>query len=173
MQIREAKVENLRFSSFLFCFLLSLPFLIFNLYLRKNAIPSVEFSLSHLTPEDVKYLILLEKRGQEEFLIGDCYPCVITGDIKNIHLYDFFPISSERIIILASRGVESLHSSVRTFNKSNLKQPIIKGDKVTIKVTNIYQNEIKYINQIIINNSKIGVAFKNYKNISVLPINFI
>lgn len=120
-----------------------------------------------------KYLILLEKRGQEDFLIGDCYPCVITGDIMNIHLYDFFPISSERIIILASRGVEYLHPSVRIFDKSNLKQPKINVDKVTIKVTNIYSNEIQHINQGIINNSKVGIAFKNYKNISVLPINFI
>lgn len=120
-----------------------------------------------------KYLILLERRGQEDFLIGDCYPCVMTGDIMNLHLYDFFPISSERIIILASRGVEASIPNVRIFDKSNLKEPTLHRDKVIIKVNKIYQNEVKYINQKTVSNCKIGVAFKDKKNISILPIKTI
>ena len=76
-RFEDIKVENLRFSSFLFCFLLSLPFLIFNLHLRKNAIPSVEFSLSHLTPEDVKYLILLKCGFECGFILNLFAVCAI------------------------------------------------------------------------------------------------
>ena len=94
----------------------------------------------------------------------------MTGDIMNLHLCDFFPISSKRIIILASRWVEASIPSVRIFDKSNLKEPTMNVDKVIIKVKKIYQNEVKYINQEIISNCKIGVVFKDKKNISVLPI---
>ena len=83
----------------------------------------------------------------------------------NLHLYDFFSISSKSIIILASRGVEASIPSVRIFDKSNLKEPTMNVDKVIIKVKKIYQNEVKYINQETVINCKIGVAFKEKKYI--------
>lgn len=45
-----------------------------------------------------KYFIVLEKRGEENFIIGDCYPVVISGNALNLHLhmYDYYPLPPNR-----------------------------------------------------------------------------
>lgn len=53
-----------------------------------------------------KYFIVLERRGGEDFLIGDCYPVVTRGDFLNLHLFDYYPLSPSRILIVASNGVD-------------------------------------------------------------------
>ena len=47
-----------------------------------------------------KYITIMEKRGPIDFVISDSYPVVITGDFLNLPLYDYYPISPNRIIVL-------------------------------------------------------------------------
>lgn len=115
-----------------------------------------------------KYIVVLEKRGNEDFCIGDTYPCCITGD-NAIPIYDYYPISPNRIIILAGNGVIYAPKCIKLFSDSNLKTPVDLGNGlIKIHVTNVYQNEILAINKDIIKNSNIGIVFKDENNISLL-----
>lgn len=105
-----------------------------------------------------KYITLMEKRGPVEFVISDAYPVSITGDILDMPMYFYFPISPDRIIVLCSNGVKDAPQSVRMFDKSNLKRPLLSSDKqnLEIKVNKIYEPTVSKINEDIIKHAKSG-----------------
>lgn len=118
-----------------------------------------------------KYIAVMEKRGPLDFVISDAYPVAVTGDIMNMPMFDYYPISPKRIIVLCSNGVDNVMPSVRMFEKSNLRKPhrSIDGKQIEIKVTKIYENMVAEINSDIIKNSKSGYILTeqnldNYKS---------
>ena len=116
-----------------------------------------------------KYIVLWEKRGEEEFCIGDAYPCCITCDNINFPIYDYYPISPNRIIVIVGNGVEQLPISIKKLSNSNLKRPVyINEHQIRIHVTKVYKDIVKLVNKDIIKYSKIGVAFKDENSISAL-----
>ena len=119
-----------------------------------------------------KYIVVLERRGNEDFCLGDAYPCIITGGELNITMYDYYPISPNKIILLASNGVDKVPDSVKIFKNSNLSKPIQIGNKIKLHFTKIYNNEVESINKAIISNSKIGICFKDESRVPSLFIDF-
>ncbi len=115
-----------------------------------------------------KYFIVLERRGNEDFLIGDCYPVVTRGDFLNLHLFDYYPLSPSRILIVASNGVEGAPQSVKKFKDDILKPPRRQFGTITIRVKKIYESAVLEINEDIIRHSRIGLAFQDYERV-VLP----
>lgn len=118
-----------------------------------------------------KYFIVLEKRGNEDFLIGDCYPVVTRGDFLNLHLFDYYPLSPSRILIVASNGVEGAPQSVKKFKDDILKQPRRRLGAITIRIKKIYEQDVLDINADIIKHSKIGLAFQDNARVTLPNIN--
>lgn len=110
-----------------------------------------------------KYFIVLEKRGGEDFLIGDCYPTVISGEVLNLqlHMYDYYPLSPDRILIAVSDGVVNAPQSVKKFKNDILKLPRQKSGELIFHVNKIYEYDVLEINKDIIKNSEIGLAFRD------------
>ena len=98
-----------------------------------------------------KYFLLFEKRGLNSFVIGDCYPTEITGD-NSIHLYSYYPISPDRLILVVSNGVEFVPNGVLNLSKKDLKKP---SNESIINVRKLYDINVNEINEHIIKNSKI------------------
>ena len=116
-----------------------------------------------------KYFIVLEKRGGEDFLIGDCYPTVISGEALNLqlHMYDYYPLSPDRILIAVSDGVVNAPQSVKKFKNDILKPPRHKSGELSFHVNKIYEYDVLEINEDIIKNSQIGLAFKNIDRVTL------
>lgn len=134
--------------------------------------PSIDMPAKIFMTRDVrglfgKYLIVLEKRGNEDFLIGDCYPVVISGDVMNLHMYDYYPLSPSRILIVASNGVEGAPQSVKKFKDDILKSPRRQSGAITIRVKKIYEPDVLDINDDIIKNSQIGLVFKDDERVTI------
>lgn len=108
-----------------------------------------------------KYILLFEKRGNTSFCIGDCYPVVITGD-NSINCYSYFTLSPDRILVLASNGVENVPDGILLLNKKELKSHV---NNLNIHVKKIYEDKIKIINDEIIKHSNFGVVYKDKLNI--------
>lgn len=117
-----------------------------------------------------KYFIVLEKRGGEDFVIGDCYPVVISGDVFNLHMYDYYPLSPNRILIVASNGVEGAPQSVKKFKDEILKQPRRQSGSIIIRVKKIYEPDVLDINAEIIKHSQIGLAFQDDERVTLKNI---
>ncbi|MDE7233199.1 MAG: DUF4238 domain-containing protein, partial [Lachnospiraceae bacterium] len=72
------------------------------------------------------YFIVAERRGAFDFVISDSYPTVITGSMENgleLILYSIFPISPDRVILIAANGVTGAPQSVTVFDDEVLKRP--------------------------------------------------
>ena len=114
-----------------------------------------------------KYFIVLERRGGEDFIIGDCYPVVISGYVMNLHMYDYYPLSPSRILIVASNGVEGAPQSVRKFKDDILKSPRRQPGAISIRVKKTYEPDVLDINADIIKNSQIGLVFKDDEHVTI------
>lgn len=117
-----------------------------------------------------KYFIILESRGGEDFLIGDCYPLIERGYIFNLPLFDYYPLSPSRILIVAGNGVEDVPKSVIKFKDEILKQPRRQSGSITFRVKKIYEPDVLEINEDIIKYSRIGVAFKDKNRVTLSNI---
>lgn len=104
------------------------------------------------------YFVVVESKESDGFIIGDCYPVVVTGD--NIHLYSIYPISSKRAVMLESNGAEYAPRCVTRFRECILKQAIKNTDTITIRVKGLYKEEVQFINTEIEKNLKEGFVFK-------------
>lgn len=111
------------------------------------------------------YFVVCEKRGDTNFIIGDCYPLKLVGDsdfVSEWLLFYSFPISPSRMIILVANGAEYARQDVLLINKKILKNTtkISKGI-VNIPVRKIYEEDVNLINNEIIKVSKLGYIKKN------------
>lgn len=108
------------------------------------------------------YLIVAERRGEEDFFLSDTYPVSIEGESKigSIPLLRFFPISPSRIIILTDNNIKIASLEVRYFSDDFLRAPTILQNKVgyNIHVKKIYKKDVEFINNIFFKHTKEGLV---------------
>ncbi len=113
------------------------------------------------------YFVVIECKGDETFLIGDTYPVVFSSELPDgvpIQLYSAFPISPNRTIILATNGAHYVKRDVLGFRQCVFLPPKINEDNsYTIRVKKVFDEEVKQINQGVINEAVEGYCFKSIK----------
>ena len=117
------------------------------------------------------YFIVAERRGHIDFIISDVYPTLIYGETNarmELPMYSICPISPHRIILLAANGVKGAPKSVATFSDEFLKKPKLNPNKkvITIHVKKMYENEVRYVNSMVIRAAYEGFAFKSEDRIN-------
>jgi hypothetical protein len=107
-----------------------------------------------------KYFVVVEAKDGDGFILGDCYPVVVSGDYMNLPMYDIFPISPSRAILLASVGVDATPRDVLTLRPGVFDLPQ-KNDMGNIVITRkrLLSEEVYHINKEIEKNSHRGVIF--------------
>lgn len=111
------------------------------------------------------YIVVVEAKGNDGFIIGDTYPVVISGSTDSglqLHLYSIHPISHNRTILLADVGAEAAPRYVTNFRECVLRQPTLDNVSGTIKirVKGLYPEEVQHLNREIAKNSNEGFAFR-------------
>ena len=111
------------------------------------------------------YIVVVEAKENDGFIIGDTYPVVISGSTDSglqLHLYSIHPISHNRTILLADVGAEAAPRYVTNFRDCVLRQPILDNVSGTIKirVKSLYPEEVQYLNREVAKNSNEGFAFR-------------
>ncbi len=117
------------------------------------------------------HFIIVERRGGEDFILSDAYPVFVWGDTPfaiEMRMFTFFPLSPSRLLILAEENMKYVPLNVRIFDDYLLTKPSISIDKKKIKfhIRKMYENHVKYINSVIMENCKEGFIFQNEKRIS-------
>lgn len=112
------------------------------------------------------YFIVAERRGHIDFIVSDVYPTVVYGVTDGgieIPMYSIFPISPDRIVLLVANGVEGAPRSVAVLNEEILKKPKLSTNKrlIKIRVKKMYEDEVRYVNSVLIKEAYEGFAFKN------------
>lgn len=122
------------------------------------------------------YMCVLERRGSVDFLISDCYPVVMNGEgvlpngiAYNLPIYYFYPISDSRVIALVTNNIKYVPRSVANLDYVK----ILKGPKGTLDRTHLifrparlYSQDVEWINEMIIENAKIGTIVKDLERCS-------
>lgn len=119
-----------------------------------------------------RYFILAERRGPLDFVIGDTYPTVIRGMMDNgmeLEMYSMYPISPDRVLLLAANGVQGVPRDVAIFSNDVLKKPILNPDKstITIRVRKVYEKEVRYVNSMLEKEACEGVVFRDKNRVSL------
>ena len=106
-----------------------------------------------------KYIIVVEPK-EGDFILVDCCPLVFIGDYLRLPLYDVCPISPNRAIIIASRGVDNTPRDVLTLRPGVFDFPEISEDgNCTIVTKRLLLEEVQFINREIEKNSHKGFIF--------------
>lgn len=118
------------------------------------------------------YFTVAERRGPIDFVISDVYPTIVYGDMNGgmkLPKYSIFPISPDRVILLAANGVEGAPRSVSIFSDEVLKKPKFNSNKriIQIRVKRIYENEVRLVNSILMEKAYEGFAFTNKDRINI------
>lgn len=103
------------------------------------------------------------RKEAPEFVLGDTYPSVVSGKLPNgleLTMYSVFPVSPDRVILMVNNGADNTPSEVLGFRPCILYPPKEKNGKKTIRVKNLFCDEIKQINASIISEAKEGIVFK-------------
>ena len=118
------------------------------------------------------YLMIVEKRGNEDFIIGDNYPIVVEGKMRmesrfGIPLYHIYPISSNRCLLFVEQMIENVPEVVTGFDKKFFHKPSFdrKNSTIRIHVKNIYEPDVKRFNQMIYENASEGVIFQKEESL--------
>ena len=107
-----------------------------------------------------KYVIVVEPKEGDGFILGDCYPLVFTGDYLSLPLYDVCPISPNRAIIFASLGVQNAPRDVLTLRPGVFDIPYInENGNCVITKKRLLLEEVQFINREIEKNSNRGFIF--------------
>ena len=126
------------------------------------------------------YMTFVDARGGE-FLISDVYPTLEIFPIDpgiNIHMHCLYPLSSTRLLLLNHIMFKQDTNDYRLERMKSFSQ--IKGDiivapkneytsrflqdgkdKFIYKVKKIYASDLEYINGLILNEARVGIAFKS------------
>ena len=121
------------------------------------------------------YFIAAERRGQTDYIISDVYPTLVYGETDKgmeLPMYSIMPISPDRVILLAANGVEGAPRRVAVLSDEILKKPKLNFNKRIIKihVKKMYEDEVKYINSMLINAAHEGFAFRNRDRVSGITL---
>ena len=117
-----------------------------------------------------RYFIVVERRGPIDFVIGDTYPTVISGVMDSgleLELYSMFPISPDRVLLLAANGMQGAPRNVAMFSNEVLKKPRVNPDgrTITIRVRRVYENEVRYVDSMLMKESHKGFAFRDRERV--------
>lgn len=105
-----------------------------------------------------KCFVVVESKEGDGFILGDCYPIAMSGD--NIPMYDVFPISSDRAIILACLGVDATPRHVLTLRPGVFDIPQTNNNGNSVIITKrLLLDEVQYINREIEKHSHKGFVF--------------
>ena len=105
-----------------------------------------------------KYFVVVESKEWDGFILGDCYPIAMSGD--NIPMYDVFPISPDRAIILACLGVDATPRHVLTLRPGVFDIPQTSNNGNSVIITKrLLLDEVQYINREIEKHSHKGFVF--------------
>ena len=107
------------------------------------------------------YLVLLERRGKSDFVLSDSYPTIHEGATEKglkLPMYYTIPISKSRMLIMMANGADAVKKSVLGLDFKNIKLPRVSSDGklITIKVSRIYESEVKMLNEASIENAVEG-----------------
>ena len=111
-----------------------------------------------------KHIVVVEPKEGDGFILGDCYPLTFTGDYLRLPMYEVAPISPNRAIIFASRGVDNTPRDVLVLRPGVFDLPEIneKGNSVII-TKRLLLDEVQFINREIEKNSHKGFIFSTSK----------
>ena len=118
------------------------------------------------------YFVVAERRGPIDFIISDAYPTIIDGvtdwELK-LMLYSIFPISPDRVILLTANGVCGAPRNVAVLSNEVLRGPKLSPDRklITIRTRKLYENEVKYVNSVLMDEAKEGFAFRNKERVAL------
>jgi len=118
------------------------------------------------------YLMVVERRGSEDFILGDNYPIVVEGSSDNgikLPMYYICPLSPSRCLMMVSRGVELTKMTVSGFKESFFQPPKQKpyGKSMSIHVQKIYEDNVKRFNKMIYENADEGVVFQREESLGL------
>ena len=107
--------------------------------------------------------VVVEPKEGESFLIGDTYPVDVRGVAdsgREIPLYGIFPISRNRVILMAESGAREAPREVTHFRDCIFIPPISnqEADTIRIRVKKLYSEEVRYINGEIFKTANDGVS---------------
>lgn len=111
------------------------------------------------------YIVVVEAKENDGFIIGDTYPVVISGSTNSglqLHLYSIYPIAHNRTILMVDVGAEAAPRYVTNFRECVLKQPIFDQASNTLKIRtkSLYPEEVQCLNREIARNANEGFAFR-------------
>ncbi len=113
-----------------------------------------------------RYFVIAQRCESKNFIIGDAYPLVVSGTLPNgvsLELYSVFPLSPERILMMACRGADGAPRDALGFRQTVLMMPKMYEDGTyTIRKKRFYNEEVEHINGMIFKEAKTGVVFKNH-----------
>lgn len=121
-----------------------------------------------------KYIVVAEASDDDDFIIGDTYPVVVTGTNTNglpLNMYDIFPISSKRVLFMANLGVEGTPRDVLFLRNFLFLPPkyIQEQNLLRIRVKKLSRDEVQHINKEIAINANQGFAFRYHPISLSLP----
>lgn len=113
-----------------------------------------------------KHMAVVEANDENAFVIGDVYPVVIQGVLPNglpLDMYDIFPISPKRMLLIASNGVQGTPKDIRVLREFLFQPPkyIEETNMLRIRVRKLCTDEVQYINSEITQNAHQGYAFRD------------
>ena len=118
-----------------------------------------------------QFLIVAERRGSSEFALGDSFPYShVSGaseDGIQIPLFLYFPISPERVIIVANNLIKEAQPSARVLSEALFRKPTISKNSISISVKKIYESDVDFINGFAFRLAKDGVAFRDENKIKI------
>lgn len=111
------------------------------------------------------YFVVVERKENEDFIIGDAYPVIENGLLDNgfrLQIYSIFPISPSRVILLVSNGAEATPRDVVNLRRGVFTKPKIDNDNMTftIRVKGLYNEEVRHLNSMVVKNAQEGIAFQ-------------
>ncbi len=115
------------------------------------------------------YFVVVERKENEDFIIGDAYPVIENGLLDNgiqVPIYSMFPISPSRVILLVSNGAETTPKDVVYLRRGVFTKPKIDNDNMTftIRVKGLYNEEVRHLNSMVVKNAQEGIAFQKTIN---------
>ncbi len=118
------------------------------------------------------YLIFAERRGNEDFIIGDSYPSFQMAKTKegiDLPMLNYYPISPNRVIILAVSDIRNFQQSARQISETLLRKPTLikNGTALKYHVKKIYEDDVRFINSFVWMYVKDGVACIDDERITI------
>ena len=114
-----------------------------------------------------KYIVVAEADGNDAFILGDIYPVAVTGAKANglpLNMYEIFPISAKRVLLIANLGVEGTPRDVLFLRNFLFMPPVYKKEQnlLRIRVRKMCRDEVQYINKEIAINASQGFVFRHH-----------